>query len=346
MIKIVKWVNIALAVITLLSYLAPNINPEKFWPAAMFGLIFPVLVILNLLFILFWIFNKNMLVLISLATMVIGFNSVKGVINFGSKNQRTTGKSITVGTYNIEGLMRLNPKSKEYRNLSKDDLKEFFDKNKIPDVICFQEITTNNRKTLQSILDLPYFYQHTSLNTCIFSKYPITDSGSIVFSKSYNSAVWVDIEINGKKIRVFDFHLQSNSVKNLTEKTLSSEELQARKKYSSIRKIFSRIKHATDLRVNQAKQVKALIRKSPYPVLVCGDMNDTAQSYVYATISDGLKDSFKESAFGFGSTYNGKLPFLRIDYIFTSEEMSVLSHKVERVIFSDHNPVFSTISLN
>ena len=81
-------------------------------------------------------------------------------------------------------------------------------------------------------------------------------------------------------------------------------------------------------------------------MLVCGDLNDSSQSYVYATISDNLKDSFKESAFGFGSTHNGKMPLLRIDYIFVDTEISVLTHKVERSVISDHNPVFSTISLN
>jgi len=345
LIKIVKWFNFALAGITLLSFISPFINPEKFWPLAVIGLLFPVLVIFNFLFIIFWVWQKNIFAFVSLVIVVLGFNGVRGVVNFGTKNNQG-GKQILVGTYNIGGLTRLNPLSKEYQNMSIDDLRTFFENHKIPDIICFQEITTKNRKTIQTILNLPYFYQHSSLNTCIFSKYPILNSGSINFEKSYNSAVWADIDISGKKYRVFNIHLQSNTVKNLADKTLSSSEMEAGKKYRSVLKIFSRIKNATLLRVRQSKQVSTLIRKSPYPVLVCGDINDSSQSYVYATISDGLKDSFKESAFGFGSTHNGKMPLLRIDYIFVDSHLTVLSHKVERTLISDHNPVFSTISLN
>ncbi|MBL7831568.1 MAG: endonuclease/exonuclease/phosphatase family protein [Saprospiraceae bacterium] len=345
MIKIVKWLNAILVLGTLLSFLAPSINPEKFWPLAVFGLLFPILVVLNLFFIIYWGLKKNIFGFVSLIAVIIGFNGVKGVINFGGKNKES-GRSILIGTYNIGGLNRLDPKSKEYLNLSENDLRAFFENHKIPDIISFQEITPKNRKTIQSVINLPYFYQHTSLNTCIFSKFPITNSGSIIFEKSFNSAIWTDVDIDGNKFRVFDVHLQSNTVKSLTDKTLSSNELEASKKYRSVLKIFSRIKNATLLRVQQAKQVKALIRKSPYPVLVCGDLNDSSQSYVYATISENLKDSFKESAFGFGSTHNGKMPLLRIDYIFADNNMSVVSHKVERSLISDHNPVFSLISLN
>lgn len=344
MTRILKVLNIILISLTGIAYLAPYINPEKFWPSAVIGLLFPVLVIFNICFIIFWSYRKNILVLLSLVCLLLGFNVVKGVVNFGGGSKDNC-KKLLIGTYNIGGLNRLNPSSKEYEKLSNKDLANFFENNTVPDIFCFQEITPKNRKTLQDVLNLPYFYQHSSLNTCIFSKYPIVNRGSIVFPKSYNSAVWIDIRIDDSTYRIFDMHLQSNTVKNLADKTLSSDDLEARKKYQGVIKIFSRIKNATLMRVEQAKQLSAIIRKSPYPVIVCGDLNDSSQSYVYETISQGLKDSFKESAFGFGATHNGKMPLLRIDYIFTSKDLNIISHSVKHSRISDHNPVFSKICL-
>jgi endonuclease/exonuclease/phosphatase family metal-dependent hydrolase len=74
-------------------------------------------------------------------------------------------------------------------------------------------------------------------------------------------------------------------------------------------------------------------------------LNDTPFSYAYHTLSYGLKDSFSERGSGFGITYNGPIPGLRIDYILTSPQINIHSHDVLSSTLSDHYPVFSTVSL-
>jgi len=68
-------------------------------------------------------------------------------------------------------------------------------------------------------------------------------------------------------------------------------------------------------RARQAESLKSQIRKSPYPVIIAGDFNDTPVSYSYRKIRKGLNDSFVRSGYGAGFTYRGNYPANRIDYI-------------------------------
>jgi endonuclease/exonuclease/phosphatase family metal-dependent hydrolase len=81
-------------------------------------------------------------------------------------------------------------------------------------------------------------------------------------------------------------------------------------------------------------------------VVVCGDFNDTPNSYTYHQISKGLNDAFREAGSGIGTTYVGKIPFLRIDYIlYSKERFDPLYFKVIRKNLSDHYPVVSTLKI-
>jgi endonuclease/exonuclease/phosphatase family metal-dependent hydrolase len=109
--------------------------------------------------------------------------------------------------------------------------------------------------------------------------------------------------------------------------------------------LIRKLRTAYEKRSTQAHMVQAHIGRSPYPVIVCGDFNDTPTSYTYNTISRGLNDTFKVKGNGLGATYNGKMPFLRIDYIFTDPSIHILKHEVMRTNISDHFPVCASIEM-
>ena len=90
--------------------------------------------------------------------------------------------------------------------------------------------------------------------------------------------------------------------------------------------------------------MKAHSLESPHPVVICGDFNDTPVSYTYATISDELVDTFRDSGgLGIGSTYLGAFPSFRIDYIFHSKNLASSDyHRYEEGI-SDHNAISALI---
>jgi endonuclease/exonuclease/phosphatase family metal-dependent hydrolase len=81
------------------------------------------------------------------------------------------------------------------------------------------------------------------------------------------------------------------------------------------------------------------VNESPYPVILCGDLNDTPVSYCYRQFSRTLYDSFVESGNGIGQTYIGVVPSNRIDYIFHSEEFETANFTTHQVNYSDHKPI-------
>ena len=87
------------------------------------------------------------------------------------------------------------------------------------------------------------------------------------------------------------------------------------------------------------------IKNSPYPVVLCGDFNDTPVSYCYNVVSKSLEDSFIESGSGVGTTYIGKIPSNRIDYIFHSDQLESMEFKTHQVSYSDHKPISCYVGL-
>ena len=93
------------------------------------------------------------------------------------------------------------------------------------------------------------------------------------------------------------------------------------------------------IRAEQAIKVKAHMNESPYPVIVGGDFNDPPVSFTYKVLKKGLTDTFLQSGQGFGTTWSGAVPMLRIDYIFASKSLINTSYTCVESDFSDHYPV-------
>jgi endonuclease/exonuclease/phosphatase family metal-dependent hydrolase len=94
-------------------------------------------------------------------------------------------------------------------------------------------------------------------------------------------------------------------------------------------------------RALQAEIVKSQINRSPFPVMVVGDFNDTPVSYAYRKIRSGLYDSFVNSGYGAGFTYKGNYPPNRIDYILYDNSLTNSYFEIIKVKYSDHYPIIA-----
>ena len=91
----------------------------------------------------------------------------------------------------------------------------------------------------------------------------------------------------------------------------------------------------------QVELIKKSIKKSPYKVILSGDFNNTAFSYIYKELSRDFNDSFKEKGNGFGITFNYNFIPLRIDFILSDKVFKINNFKTYNINLSDHEPIFS-----
>jgi endonuclease/exonuclease/phosphatase family metal-dependent hydrolase len=177
----------------------------------------------------------------------------------------------------------------------------------------------------------------------IFSKFPIIDQGNIVFPNSNNNVVFADIKKGKDIIRVYNMHLQS--IKISPDVNEINENIDALNQGKSQR-LYSRITKAFKQQQQQAEIIKEHKTDCPYPIIICGDMNNSAFSYVYRNIKGKLNDSFEEAGTGFGATYKFRYYPARIDYIFADENMTVKKFEsFSDFENSDHYPIMAKFSM-
>src|SRR5690606_19768355 len=71
--KVLITLNGIAVLLLLLSYLAPFVKPQVFWPFAFMGIAYPVFLFFNVIFVFIWLFRKPSLSLISLFAILIGW---------------------------------------------------------------------------------------------------------------------------------------------------------------------------------------------------------------------------------------------------------------------------------
>ncbi|WP_046245943.1 endonuclease/exonuclease/phosphatase family protein [Hymenobacter terrenus] len=179
----------------------------------------------------------------------------------------------------------------------------------------------------------------------IFSRFVIVRRGTIPFNRlSQNHAMWADLARPATRtggpadtIRVFNVHLQSMSMADADIAAATQSRTGLRQKAPNL---LRRFRNGAVARATQIDTVLAHVRRSPYPVLLAGDLNDLPYSYVYDQLADRLQNAWATVGLGIGATYNGRLPGLRIDQQFASPQWQVLGCRVHREIrWSDHFPV-------
>ena len=107
--------------------------------------------------------------------------------------------------------------------------------------------------------------------------------------------------------------------------------------------ILNKLINSYTVRNTQAKELKSLINKSPYPSVLCGDIDDVPNSTTYFTIKESLQDAFVKKGVWPGATFRFISPTLRIDYIFAHRDFNVIQFITKKEIYSDHLPLITDL---
>lgn len=345
--KILVWINIAAAAGILISYLSVIINPAKFAIPAFFGLAYPYLLLINIILLIFWAVKLRKEFLISLVVILLGLTHFHNFIQIG-KN-KSGEYDFRISSYNVQVFNRW-----EENNKSEVQIIALLEQD-LPDIVCFQEFyptygLKNVEFTFVDAIEYDYYFHlklldnsgKSSVGILTISKYPIIYKGDIVHPESSSLTIFSDILIDNDTIRVYNNHLQSFRLRKMENRFLS--QIGANKGMEEIKSISNSLKKGFMQRAVQSKVVKEHIESSPFPVIVCGDFNDTPISYSYRKIRNGLSDAFVESGRGAGFTYKGMYPPNRIDYILFDNAFKCDSFGLNRIDYSDHYPITAGFS--
>jgi endonuclease/exonuclease/phosphatase family metal-dependent hydrolase len=348
--KILLAVNIVFAFTLLLSYLAVVISPEDFALPAFFGLAYPYLLLINIILVVIWAMLLRFEAFISVVVIVIGFTHF---FNYIKLTKPTGDKSNTfkVLSYNVR---LFNYFENNHGFTSEKKIFQFL-KSKKPDIICLQEFfLLGNPKVEEALMiaDLGGdYYSHMKIigsgknryyGIVTFSRFPIVSKGEIIHPGSSSLSIYTDVRIKNDTFRIYNNHLQSFRLRSLERSFIEELTEPADKEtITEVKTLSISLKKGFVKRALQAQVVKEHISKSPFPVMVVGDFNDTPVSYAYRKIRKGLNDSFVNSGYGAGFSYRGNYPPNRIDYILYDNALVNSYFEIIKVKYSDHYPIIS-----
>ncbi len=339
--KVMFVFNIVLTVLTFVAYLLPFLAPKLFPLLSVLTLILPLFLILNGLFFLYWLLQLKRQIIISGIVLLLGITFINKFYKFSSNELPHEEGDFVVMSYNVRlfNLFQWLPKE----SVGEEILNFINDNN--PDILCIQEYSESANIDLKVYKYKFIFMQGKRIKTgqAIFSKYPIIDNGKIELPKSDNSVVFADIRKGTDTIRVYNMHLQS--IKITPDVNEIQDNVDAINQEKS-QQVFKRIRKAFEQQQSQAALLMDHKNECKFPIIICGDMNNSAFSYVYRSIKGNLNDCFEEAGNGFGQTYNFKYYPARIDYIFADKKMKVKSFtNFPKFINSDHYPVMTRLKI-
>jgi endonuclease/exonuclease/phosphatase family metal-dependent hydrolase len=336
------------ALFTLGALASTLISPADFWPAAFPGFAIPFLISAHFIFIAYWIYTRRFKYLIvPLGCIFIGWGHVERMVSWNLPARATPEElEIDIMSYNVHGLRDTD----QNRLVDGTEIAKMAEARGC-DILCLQEFPRNARafnnlsEAVRSKTQMKYRYSDRDGNFVLFSAFPIVDAQTFYFPNRANGYQLVDLKIGSQTVRVLNIHLQSNSVSGIADKVAREGDFQSRETWTDIRGMMGRFKRAAPQRALQAESLANLIARSPHPLLVVGDLNDTPHTYTYSVISKGLEDAFVKKGIGLGITYAGRIPALRIDYIFSRAPLSVLNYRSEKKGFSDHKAIWAKVVL-
>ena len=363
-----KWWHKLILIFTILNlilligaYMAMYISPESFWPVAFIGLGYIPVLVVYLFFMVIWFFIRKKVFYVLLVFLLLGFNAHRSYLAIGSiKKTDTEGKkTYAILQYNVQGFDAYN---KDGKYLNREEIIANIAEAKA-DIICLEEFNTyHNHPTEKSNLDMvvaatglkhQYYYKAyenskstRSFGLIILSRFPVINSGHLEYLSlsRLNSTIYADLLIENDTIRVFCSHLQSTQLNHYDLDFIEASN-DAQTDFDADR-ITNKLKMSYALRAQEADSVSIYLKKSPHPIISCGDFNDTPVSYTYRKMSENLQDAFLQKGFGIGATY-APFPFIRIDYkLFDEDKFEIVDFKRIKERSSDHYPCVTTFVVN
>ncbi|HKK76903.1 MAG TPA: endonuclease/exonuclease/phosphatase family protein [Saprospiraceae bacterium] len=337
-----RGLNLFFVLLSLLALLAPYVNPNYFWPLAILGLATPLLLLIHLIFVIFWSFRKKVYAIFSLVILIMSGSTISGLYGLAFA-KKSAPEGLKVVTQNVRRL-------ESYPNNNESLGPEAFQQHIAalrPDVLFLQEFvaTENQRRPYlerlkaEGLSHIVYAPERSSL--LIAARYPLRSIQNHYYNNLVNGYQIAELQLENRKINLVNVHLRSNQITGLTNQIADEGDLKEKETWQNIRQALAKYKAATTMRTHQAENIAQTLTSFRDPNIICGDFNDISQSYTYRQLKGKRKDAFLRKGRSWGSTYAGKIPGLRIDFILYDPALQIQSCYRGPAAFSDHHPVIA-----
>lgn len=342
---------------TLLVYTLSYFAFTGYWLVSFLVMCLPVLLIVHAILLVFLLFIKSRKVWLSALALILSFPfwARTWKIPHSTEFLDTTPKDISVMSYNVMSFDLYhyleNKSSKntlaliEWVKNTEADVKcfqEFYNANASPDLNTIQQFTKAGYKHYTTLTTK---HKHYYRGLVIMSKYPIVKRGEKEFLTP-NGMLYADIKIGKDTLRIINLHLRSMIVRfgGLKEAYQEKDYDQGK---SETRKVFAKLKRGFVFHAKETQLLTQWIERSPHPVLLCGDFNETPYGYAYGEVRQRLSNAFENAGSGFGFSYQNAPRYIRIDnQFYDKKRLEVLDFQTRSDIkYSDHYPIIGRYKL-
>lgn len=345
-VNLIAGANVATVLIMLLTAFADRLHPVSYPQLSCMGMVFPIFLLLNLLFVFFWLVFQWRKIWIPIAGYVLAYVPITIYIPLNPETDVPEG-AIKVMSYNVCSY------GGNYKYEEGFDTVYNYIRRELPDIVCLQEDVDSWRRYVMQRWQKIYPYNdtvvfcNTKLNmngVGIHTRFPILRRERIPYTSATNGSMAYYLQVGSDTVLVVNNHLEGTHL-STEDRSRYKEMLRGKMERDTAQAesqvLLQKLGRAAALRAPEAEAVSRYIREhSQYPVIVCGDFNDSPISYSRRTVSQGLTDCFVKTGKGLGLSYNQKGFFFRIDHIFCSSDFQPHNCKVDNEMdASDHYPV-------
>ena len=339
----------------LLTAYSPYINPTVHPVQSCIGLTFPIFLVINFCFLIFWLLVHWRFIFLSLLALALCYPQIRTYLPINFHSAEIPEESIKMLSYNVMSFGNMKKEN------GKNPILDYILKSDA-DIVCLQEhiLWEGGRKHIsrqdvsKALKKYPYHdirqvgQGRGNNKLACYSRYPILSARVLNYQSSYNGSVLYEIKIGNDTVTLINNHLESNKLTK-EDKVVYEDMLKepnARNVKSGARQLIRKLAEASAIRSAQADTIASTIGRSPHRyIIVCGDFNDSPISYAHRVIGQDLDDAFTSSGRGLGISYNQNKFYFRIDNILISKNLKAYDCTVDRSITdSDHYPIWCYIS--
>lgn len=344
-IQILATANVVTILVMLIAGYADRLEPTVHPTLANMGLLLPVLLIMNVGFLVTWVIFHFKNCWIPIVGFVLCFPPIRNYCPLNLPKEAPP-HVIKVLSYNVWYFAGWKDKGKANPILT-------YLRAQDADIVCLQEAETTEvgKERIEAALNPIYAYRDFSLTEkgsdrmAIYSKFPILKKEAIHYPSEGNHSTAFFLDIKGDTVIVINNHLESiglteedkDSFKGMVKGKLETDSIKIGSK-----SLYHKLAKATKIRAPQAKAVAQYIEQhQDKTIILCGDFNDGPNSFARRTIAKHLCDCYIETGNGPGISYHLGGFYVRIDQLMCSKNLKPYHCQVDNKIkTSDHYPIY------